>query len=66
MVDPKLLELLACPRCDSRPPLRQAGEFLICTMCGYGYSVINGIPHLLVEEAIPPEKLKDVRNEPDA
>lgn len=55
MIDPKFLSVLACPRCDSRPPLKQEGERLVCTVCGAAYPIVNGIPHLLVEEAILPE-----------
>jgi uncharacterized protein YbaR (Trm112 family) len=25
-------------------------------VCGYRYKVVDGIPHLLVEEAIPPKE----------
>ncbi|HRI43422.1 MAG TPA: Trm112 family protein [Fimbriimonadaceae bacterium] len=56
MIDPGLLEVLACPRCESRPPLREEGEELVCTVCNYRYRVVDGIPHLLVEEAIPPKE----------
>jgi len=53
VLDDLLLEVLACPRCPSRPPVRQAGEFLVCTECGYGYPVLDGIPQMLPESAIP-------------
>ncbi|MCH7946023.1 MAG: Trm112 family protein [Armatimonadetes bacterium] len=55
-MDKELLEILACPRCDSRPPLEDRGERLVCTECGWSYAVIDGVPHLLAEEARPPEK----------
>ena len=54
-MDEALLEILACPRCDTRPPLKLDGEELICTECGYRYRIVKGIPHLLIEEAIPPK-----------
>lgn len=54
MIDPEFLAVLACPRCDSRPALEVAGEFLVCTECRYRYKVVDGIPYLLVEEALPP------------
>ena len=54
-MDKKLLEILACPRCDERPPLLERGDWLVCSVCGWAYPVIDGIPHLLVEEARPPE-----------
>jgi uncharacterized protein YbaR (Trm112 family) len=62
-MDKRLLEILACPRCDSRPPLVEKGERLVCTQCGWSYPVVEGIPHLLVEEATPPEG-SDERPEP--
>lgn len=57
MIDQRLLELLACPLCDERPPLEQRGEFLVCTVCGHGFPIENDIPHLLPENAISPEEL---------
>ncbi len=51
MIDP---ELLACPRCPERPPLREEDGFLVCTRCGWRYRVVKDVPHLLPEEALPP------------
>jgi uncharacterized protein YbaR (Trm112 family) len=50
-IEPFLLELLACPRCEDRPPLRKEGLFVICDKCGARYPIVNGIPNLLPEEA---------------
>ena len=58
MIDKFLLEVLACPRCDSRPPVELKGSLLVCTECGYGYKIIDDIPQMLVEDAIPPEEVK--------
>lgn len=55
MIDPKLLEILACPACDSRPPVREENDRLICTECGRSYPVRDGIPEMLVESATLPE-----------
>lgn len=55
MIDPELLAILACPVCEERPPLREEGDFLVCTVCGRKYPVVDGIPHLLPEEAMKPE-----------
>ena len=60
VIDPDFLALLACPLCESRPPLRQQGEFLVCYACGHGYRIVAGIPELLPEDAIPPAKLKEL------
>ena len=53
MIDPKLLELLACPACKT--PVREAGERLVCAQCGLRYPVRDGIPVMLIEEAEKPE-----------
>ncbi len=44
-----LLELLACPVCDSHPRLALAGECLRCPECRRQYPVEDGIPNLLPE-----------------
>lgn len=54
-IDPKLLEILACPACDDRPPVRQEGDRLICDVCGRRYPIRDGIPVMLVEEAELPQ-----------
>lgn len=56
MIEPDLLELLACPVCDSRPPLREEGGYLVCTEKGHRFPVVDGIPHLLPEDAIAPKE----------
>jgi uncharacterized protein len=55
-IDPDFLAILACPACDSRPPLTQEGdERLVCTECRRIYPIRDGIPVLLIDEAILPE-----------
>jgi uncharacterized protein len=55
-LDPKLLEILACPQCHS--PLRpdEHNEELVCTSdsCGLIYPVRDDIPVLLIDEARKP------------
>ncbi|MGI8924966.1 MAG: Trm112 family protein [Fimbriimonadales bacterium] len=58
MIDDFLLEVLACPRCESRPPVKLRGSLLVCTECGYGYRIIDEIPQMLPEDAIPPEEVE--------
>jgi uncharacterized protein YbaR (Trm112 family) len=58
LIEPTLLEILACPNCHS--PLREdvdAGE-LVCTeaSCGLAYPVRDHIPVLLIDEARKPER----------
>jgi uncharacterized protein YbaR (Trm112 family) len=52
MISPKLLEVLACPRCEVRPALQLEAEFLRCPNCHARYPIKNGIPQLLPENAI--------------
>ena len=51
-MDGKLLEILVCPSCHGSlqwPPGRQ---MLLCPAERLGYPVVDGIAHLLEEEAI--------------
>ena len=49
MIDSELLEILACPLCKT--PVRQEGDWLVCTACKRRYPIRDGIPVMLVEEA---------------
>ena len=51
MIDPKLLEILACPACKT--PVKQEGECLVCVQCHRRYPIRDGIPVMLIEEAEP-------------
>lgn len=55
MIDPKLLEILACPACEDRPHVILRGETLICEKCKREYPIKDGIPIMLVDEAISQE-----------
>jgi uncharacterized protein YbaR (Trm112 family) len=58
-LDPQLMDILACPS-DDHAPLRAGtatdpdADVLTCTACGRGFPVVDGIPVLLLDEAIPP------------
>lgn len=54
-LDPKLVEILACPADENRPPLRLEGETLVCDQCKRIYLIRDGIPILLPEEATIPD-----------
>jgi uncharacterized protein YbaR (Trm112 family) len=56
-MDAKLLEILGNPLLPERPPLRQQGNYLICTVSGTGFPILDGIPQLLPENAIPAEEM---------
>lgn len=54
MIDAKLLEILACPKC--RAAVKLEGDRLVCQSpsCGLRYPVRNGIPVMLIEQAEKP------------
>ena len=49
----ELLDLLACPRCKGEVTLAPDETGLICAACAVVYPIRDGIPVMLVEEAIP-------------
>ena len=53
MIDPRLLEILACPDCKAEVKLED--EKIVCTGCGKKYPIRDGIPIMLIEEAEVPE-----------
>src|SRR5918912_1308148 len=53
-VDPELLEILACPL-DKQPVSRQ-GNYLVCQECQRHYPIRDGIPVMLLDEALTPEQ----------
>jgi len=54
-IAPELLEVLACPA-DDHGSLRvdEAAGRLVCEACGRSYDVNDGVPVLLLDQAIPP------------
>ena len=54
MIDPQLLEILACPPCKT--PVKEEGERLVCVQCGRRYPIRDGIPVMLIEEAEQPTR----------
>jgi len=51
-IDPELLKILACPL--TRSALKQEGDELVGAVGGLRYPIREGIPILLVEEAVLP------------
>lgn len=49
-IDPWLLERLVCPA--TRTPLRQEADRLVSDKAGLAYPIRDGVPVLLIEEAI--------------
>ncbi len=54
MVDPELLEILACPL-DKQPVTRE-GNYIVCSECKRHYPIRDGIPVMLIDEALTPEQ----------
>jgi uncharacterized protein YbaR (Trm112 family) len=52
MLDPDLLEMLACPS-DDHAPLREDSGALVCTFCASRFPIDDGIPVLLMDDATP-------------
>jgi len=57
MIDPELLEKLACPKCRAPVELDEEHARLICTSaeCGLRYRIEDGIPIMLISEAEDPK-----------
>jgi hypothetical protein len=49
----KLLEILACPQCKGEIVPDENQEKLLCHACKLAYPVRDGIPVMLVDEALP-------------
>ncbi len=49
MVDPKLLDILACPACQAG--LEVKDNKIVCLKCGRKYPIKNGIPVLIADQA---------------
>ncbi len=55
-VDERLLEILACPNCKGDVEYLEAEEIIACVAeCRYRYPVRDGIPVMLIDEALKPD-----------
>ncbi|NCO68302.1 MAG: hypothetical protein COY75_08225 [Nitrospirae bacterium CG_4_10_14_0_8_um_filter_41_23] len=48
-----LLDILACPKCKGDIKLTEKEDGLICEKCKLFYPIRDGIPVMLIDEAIP-------------
>jgi uncharacterized protein YbaR (Trm112 family) len=55
LIDPELLQILRCPIHPDGPPFEVREDRLVCTVGNHAFPVIDGIPHLLPEDAQPLE-----------
>ncbi len=53
MIEPWLLDLLVCPKCKGELRHLKNPEALVCEACAVRYEVRDGVPILLVDEAVP-------------
>jgi uncharacterized protein len=58
-LDERLMEILVCPadhgKLQAGTPADPAADGLTCLSCGLRYPVTDGIPVLLVDEALEPD-----------
>ena len=55
-VDPELLAILACPL--DKQPVKREGNYLVCQECQRHYPIRDGIPVMLIDEALTPEQAR--------
>ena len=48
-----LLEILVCPKCHQKVTLTEDGSGLDCPACQVRYPIVDDIPVMLIEEAVP-------------
>jgi uncharacterized protein YbaR (Trm112 family) len=51
MIDPRLLEILACPACKGDLNYDEENQKLICEKCRLRYPIKDDIPVMLIDQA---------------
>lgn len=51
-INRELLDILACPKCKGDINMNEKEDGLICNSCKLLYPIKDGIPIMLIEEAI--------------
>ncbi|MCK4753612.1 MAG: Trm112 family protein [Calditrichia bacterium] len=51
MLDKKLLDILACPKCKGNLDYRSEEEQLVCNTCRLIYRIEDEIPIMLIDKA---------------
>ena len=54
MISHEVLEILVCPKCHTKVELKGQDK-LRCPKCKVVYPIVDGIPELLIDEAVPDE-----------
>ncbi len=52
MISQELLDILACPKCKEAVVLNETKDGLVCEKCRLLYEIRDGIPVMLVDEAV--------------
>ena len=52
-MDPKLMEILACPQCKGPIEVVEDPAGFGCKSCNLLYKIEDDIPNFLIEEAVP-------------
>jgi len=52
VINKELLDIIACPKCKGDVSLSKKGDALICHKCSLVYEIREGIPVMLIDEAI--------------
>lgn len=51
-IDKELLDILACPKCKGEIRLTKKKDGLVCEKCRLIYPIREGIPVMLIDEAV--------------
>ena len=49
----EFLDILACPKCKTAVKLTDDSRGLVCKKCSVVYEIRDGIPVMLIDEAVP-------------
>jgi uncharacterized protein YbaR (Trm112 family) len=52
-LNPRLLEILVCPKCKGDLEYRESEQMLVCNECRLKYPIREDIPIMLIDEATP-------------
>jgi uncharacterized protein YbaR (Trm112 family) len=60
MINKKLLDILACPKCKGQVELTEREDGLVCKSCQLLYEIRDDIPVMLIDEA---KKIEEEKND---
>ncbi|MBN1879780.1 Trm112 family protein [bacterium] len=61
-VDKELLDILVCPKCKGSLELTETKDGLTCHSCRLLYRIIDDIPVMLIDEALPLDQRDEVKS----